>query len=211
MQGSYIQFGCGTCAPPNWRNFDAGPAFWLQKHVPFSKSYLLRKGYPEYPVENIEYGDVVAGLPVENNSATAVYCSHVLEHLALSDFRRAIRNVFQYLRPHGVFRLVVPDLEYLIRQYCADSDAEAALKFLYDAHLGESSATRGLRSLPQALFGRSRHLWMWDYKSMARELVDAGFAGVRRASFGDSEDLRFSEVESRGRWENCLGIECKKP
>jgi hypothetical protein len=65
--------------------------------------------------------------------------------------------------------------------------------------------------MPQVLFGRSRHLWMWDYKSMEMELGEAGFIETRRAQFGDSKDIRFKEVEDYGRWENCLGAECRKP
>jgi SAM-dependent methyltransferase len=211
MSGSYVQFGCGTCAPAGWRNFDAGPAFWLQKYIPFSKSMLVRRGYPDYPVHNIEYGDIIVGLPVESNSAAVVYCSHVLEHLALSEFRCALRNIFIYLKAGGRFRLVVPDLEYLVHQYCKNPAPEAASIFLRAAVLGEASAHRGLRSLPQLLFGRSKHLWMWDYKAIVQELADAGFSDMRRAFFNDSEDHRFSEVENRGRWENCLGVECRKP
>jgi len=211
MNSVYVQFGCGTCAPDGWRNFDAGPAFWLQKYMPFSKSFLVRKGYPEYPVRNIEYADVIAGLPVEPNSARAVYCSHVLEHLALSEFRRTIRNVYSYLVSDGTFRLVVPDIEYLIKQYVADPAPDAASKFMEQAHLGEDNKPQGIRSLPQLIFGRSKHLWMWDFKNIAQELQEAGFVGVRRAAFNDSDDERFKEVENLGRWENCLGVECKKP
>jgi hypothetical protein len=96
MNGLYIQFGCGTTAPQGWRNFDAGPAFWLQKRLPFAKSWLIRKGFPDYPVKNIEFADVIKGLPIQRNTADAVYFSHVLEHLTLSEFRQTICNVFDY-------------------------------------------------------------------------------------------------------------------
>jgi hypothetical protein len=211
MEGSHIQFGCGTCAPEGWRNFDAGPAFWVQKYLPFLKSLVIRKGYPDYPVRNMEYADVIAGLPVRPESANAVYCSHVLEHLALNEFRATVRNVFGYLQTGGRFRIVVPDIEYLTRQYCADSRPDAASQFLEASHLGEQNAKRGIRALPQLLFGRSNHLWMWDYKGMELELGNAGFANIRRARFNDSEDARFKEVEDPGRWENCLGVECTRP
>lgn len=211
MNNPYIQFGCGTYAPDGWRNFDAGPAFWLQKYLPFFKPWLMRRGFPEYPVMKIEYADVIRGLPVERNSATALYCSHVLEHLALVEFRSTLRNVFAYLKPGGRFRMVVPDFEFLIKQYCANPEPEAVSKLMEDAHLGEHSTPRGLRAVPKLLFGRSKHLWMWDYKGLAKELSEAGFVDIRRAYFNDSEDLRFKEVEDIGRWENCLGVECKKP
>lgn len=211
MKSDYVQFGCGTSAPDSWRNFDAGPAFWLQKYLPFSKSILVRQGYPEYPVHNIEYGNVIHGLPVAANSAKAVYCSHVLEHLALSEFRRSIRNVYAYLVRGGVFRLVVPDIEFLVKEYIANPAPDAASKFMEHAVLGEATNPQGLRAMPRLLFGRSKHLWMWDYKNIARELADAGFVGIRRAVFNDSEDVRFRDVENPGRWENCLGVECTKP
>ncbi len=172
---------------------------------------LVKRGYPKYPTRRIEYADVITGLPVELQSAKAVYCSHVLEHLALSEFRATIRNVFSYLHSGGRFRAVVPDLEYLVKQYLADPSEEAAFHFLENSFLGERNGDRGLATLPTFFFGRSKHLWMWDYKAMKQELERAGFADVRRAYFNDSVDARFREVEEQGRWENCLGVECLRP
>jgi len=210
MAQEYIQFGCGLCAPPTWRNFDAGPAFWLEKYLPFLKGALVRRGFPDYP-PNIEYGDVIAGLPVAERSAQAVYCSHVLEHLALNEFRATLAHVFSYLKPGGVFRLVVPDLEYYAKVYLASAGADAAVAFMREAHLGEPQKDRGLGDKAKSLFGRSRHLTMWDYKGMAAELEQAGFVRIRRAACKDAEDPRFLEVEDPGRWENCLGVECFRP
>jgi predicted SAM-dependent methyltransferase len=209
-EGDYLQFGCGLCAPQGWRNFDAGPAFWLQQKLPFLRPALVKRGYPNYP-RNIEYGDIIKGLPVMPGSAKAVYCSHVLEHMALEELRAAIRNVYRYLQPGGIFRLVLPDLEYLARNYIADERADAASRFMEASHLGVKTQSRGLAGLPQMLFGRSRHWWMWDYKSLSEELHAAGFLRIRRAALGDSADLHFGDVEDPGRWENCLGIECSKP
>ncbi len=52
---------------------------------------------------------------------------------------------------------------------------------------------------------------MWDYKALAQELRDAGFVNIRRATFNDSADPRFKEVEDQGRWADCLGVECNRP
>ena len=51
---------------------------------------------------------------------------------------------------------------------------------------------------------------MWDFKSINQELLKAGFDDVRQASFGDSSDAIFMGVEDKIRWDNCLGLECKK-
>lgn len=206
----YIQFGCGLCAPASWRNFDAGPAFWIERNLPFLKPMLLKRGFPDYPA-NIEYGDVTRGLPVAPGTAEAVYCSHVLEHLALDEFRATLRNVFTHLRPGGVFRFVLPDLESLIRNYTTSQDPEAASHFMRDSWLGTDSQGRGASRLLRLLFGRSAHLWMWDEKNMTRELADAGFTAIRRAQIGDNPDPHFADVEDLGRWQDCLGMECRRP
>jgi hypothetical protein len=206
----YIQFGCGLCAPATWRNFDAGPAFWIERNLPVLKPALLKRGYPDYP-SNIEYGNVIKGLPVAPASATAAYCSHVLEHLALDEFRTTLRHVFTYLKPGGTFRFVLPDLEALVRAYTSSSDAEAASTFMRESYLGVDSQGKGVSRLLRMLFGRSAHLWMWDEKNMTRELAAAGFTAIRRAQMGDNPDPRFADVEDAGRWENCLGMECRRP
>ena len=211
MEKHYVQFGCGLCAPLGWRNFDCGPYFAIQKYLPFLTPLLVKRGIYRYPVQFIEYADVTRGLPIPLGSAVGFYGSHVLEHLALDEFRTTLRNVFGYLASGGRFRLVVPDMEYLAKRYLADPDAEAVSRLMDAACLGERTTVHGIRALPRSVFGRTRHLWMWDYKGMAKELADIGFTGIRRASFNDSADQRFKEVEEIGRWENCLGVECQRP
>ncbi len=208
--GRYVQFGCGLCAPATWENFDAGPAFWMEKNLPFLKPLLVRRGFPDYPA-NIRYGDVIRGLPVPEGSARAVYCSHVLEHLTLTELRTTLRNVLRYLAPGGTFRFVLPDLEWLARSYLNSDHAEAASQFMRDSYLGTEVQQKGSAGLLRMFFGRSAHLWMWDFKNLSHELANTGFTNIRRAAIGDNPDPRFSEVEEIGRWENCLGMECRRP
>jgi predicted SAM-dependent methyltransferase len=211
VASDYVQFGCGVSTPEGWRHFDAGPAFWLQKNMPFLTPTLVKKGFPQYPVKSITYADVIKGLPVDPQSVSGVYCSHVLEHLPLDGFRVTLRNVFTYLRPGGRFRLVLPDIEFLTRQYLANPSSDAASSFMQDTHLGVKQVSSGLGSVVRSIFGRSGHMWMWDYKAMERELSEAGFVEIRRAYFNDSEDPRFKEIEAIGRWQDQLGVECKRP
>jgi hypothetical protein len=206
----FIHYGCGTTVAPSWRNFDAGPAFWLQLHFRPIKALLVRKGYPDYP-PGIEYGDIIKGLPIVHGSASCIYCSHVLEHLTLQDFRIAIRNTFLYLRPGGTFRLVLPDLQALANKYLERADAQAAGTFMRESFLGRETRQDGIKGLLRTMFGRSEHLWMWDYQSISAELKGAGFVEIRRAQFHDNPLPQFLEVESEWRWTDCLGVECKRP
>lgn len=206
--GLDVQYGCGVSAPQNWVNFDASPTLRLQRMPLLGKA--ITRGRSIFP-DNVAYGDVVKGLPLRDASCRRVYCSHVLEHLSLIDFRKALRETLRVLKPGGVFRGVLPDLEAFARVYVADGTPAAALTFMQDTLLGMRERPRGLRGLAAMALGNSHHLWMWDYKAMVVELMQAGFVDIRRASFGDSGVRAFEAVENRGRWDGCLGFQCRKP
>ena len=80
-----------------------------------------------------------------------------------------------------------------------------------ETSLGKHQRPRGLSGVMREWYGNSKHLWMWDYPSLAAELQRVGFTDIRRAAFGDSTDPHFKDVEDVDRWDKCLGIECKKP
>lgn len=204
----YVQYGCGFGAPAGWRNFDASPTLRLER-LPVVGRFVL-KNSARFP-DNVEYGDIVHGLPVGPGSCRGVYASHVLEHLALDDMRVALANTFRMLQPGGVFRLVVPDLEALARAYLGASDDEAALRFVRDSGMGREQRARTPVQHAIALLGNSRHLWMWDFKGMRAELLRAGFSEVRRCVASDAEDPMFRLAEDRGRFEGAVGIECRRP
>lgn len=202
----YVQYGCGWSAPKEWRNFDASPTLRFERLPLIGRLYTKNKS--RFP-ENVEYGDIVKGLPVPAKSCKGVYCSHILEHLSLNDFRVALRNTHKILRDDGIFRLVLPDLEYSARRYIHNPANEAALEFMRETSLGHESRAIGFKGLISVWLGNSQHIWMWDYRSIRLELENAGFGDVRKASFGDSSDPMFREAEEHGRWENCLGVECR--
>ena len=205
--GQYIHYGCGFCAPGGWRNFDASPTLRFERAPLLGRLYT--KNSKRFP-DNVEYGDIVKGLPVADNSCKAVYCCHVLEHLCLEDFRRALKNTYRILKTGGIFRLVVPDLAQMIKSYTEDHSKQAAFTFMKASGLVREQRKRGIKGFLFEWLGNSVHRWLWDYDSMAAELEAARFAAIRRADFGDGSDLMFKEVEDRGRWENCLGMECRK-
>ena len=204
----YVQYGCGWSAPEGWSNFDASPTLRFER-LPLIGNLYTRNAARFPP--NVRYGDIVKGLPVPDDSCRGVYCSHVLEHLALEDFRTALRNTRRILQPGGLFRLVVPDLEQAARHYLADASPEAASNFIRGTCLGRETRPRDLRGLAVSWLGNSNHLWMWDHKALAAELAAAGFAGIRRAEFGDCADPMFARVEEKERWDYAVGIECVRP
>ncbi len=205
----YVQYGCGwnPTLPAGWRHFDASPTLRFERFPLIGGLYV--RNVNRFP-RNVEYGDIVKGLPIEEGTCKAVYCSHVLEHLSLEDFRKALKNSYRILQSGGIFRSVMPDLEYAIQQYVTSVSSDAAVEFLRATGLGREKRNRDLKGFIFDWLGNSAHLWMWDYKSLDVELRNAGFANIRRAQFGDSAEAKFRAVENSERWQNALGIECKR-
>lgn len=209
----HVQYGCGLSAPKEWRNYDISPTLRIQK-IPLIGKLILKAFHPVMFPDNVKYGNIIKGLPgIKNGSCKAVYCSHTLEHLALNDFRIALKKSYDMLEPGGIFRCVVPDLEFYARNYVKSLDNnadDANMEFLNLTYLGQKNRLTGFKGMITEYFGNADHRWMWDEKSMARELKDAGFNNVRRAQFNDSKDDMFLHVEEKGRFDDCLAMESIK-
>ena len=202
-----VQYGCGLSAPAGWENFDSSPTLRLQRLPLVGRCFLA--GQPKFP-KSVRWGNIVHGLPLGQNQADHAYCSHVLEHLALDELRRALANTRSLLKPGGVFRLVMPDLELLVKGYVGSSEEDRGIKFIRDTLMGYEFRKHGAGAFLREWLGGSRHLWLWDFAGVRSELRTAGFTAVRRASLGDSGIRDFDVVENPERWQLALGVECRK-
>ena len=208
----YIQYGCGLCAPNEWKNFDSSPTLQLQR-LPLVGKLIKNATNVHFP-ENVIYGDIVKGLPVKLNSCDGIYSSHTLEHLSLNDFRLALSNTYKILKVGGIFRCVVPDLESYARTYINNiekGNKNSSLIFLFDdTLLGYKNRNRNVTKILSSYFSNSNHLTMWDNLSLINELTKIGFSSVRKCKFNDSTDSMFKHVEDINRFQNAVSIECIK-
>ncbi len=199
--GLYIQYGCGLCAPSGWLNFDASPRLRVERSILLRPIVRRTVGFL-FPA-NVTVGDIVSGLPVPDESAVGIYCSHVLEHLPRDDLPRALANTFRILKSGGRFRLVVPDLHWRAARYLAAAerdDPSAADQLLSTSLLGKRRKPRDLVGLIKDHYGNSAHLWMYDFSALKALLEQVGFIAVRRCELGDADDPMFGLVEHRGRF-----------
>jgi hypothetical protein len=199
MTDFYVHYGCGLLVGEGWLNFDASPALRIERIPLFGKvisAVLFSTDRKRFPA-SVMYGDIRKGPLVPVGSAKGVYASHVLEHLSLSDFRKALLNTYKMLADGGVFRLIVPDLLERARRYvsAAETNPGAAEEFLRTTVLGKEHRAASVSGVLREIIGNSDHLWMWDETSITEELKKAGFTCVRRCSCGDSGIPMFDAVE----------------
>ena len=60
-----MQYGCGFNAPSGWKNFDVSPTLRFERLPLIGRLYS--KNQQRFP-ENVEYGDIVKGIPLPNES-----------------------------------------------------------------------------------------------------------------------------------------------
>lgn len=212
MKNICVHYGCGLVAPKEWLNFDISPTLRIQK-TPII-GLLLRKRLNTIFPQNVLYGDIVKGLPIDDNTCDAIYCAHVLEHLSLEDFRKAIKNTYRLLKKGGVFRCVVPYLEEAAIDYLNNlqgGNHSASIRFVgKKTLLGLEKRKRGIKGLIIAYLGNSGHRWMWDQYSLSQELKTSGFINLRNCYYNDSNYDLFKLVEDPLNYDNAVAIECYK-
>jgi predicted SAM-dependent methyltransferase len=61
--------------------------------------------------------NLTKGIPFPNESYDVVYHSHVLEHFSKDEAIAFLKECYRVLKPNGVMRIAVPDLEGIITEY----------------------------------------------------------------------------------------------
>lgn len=89
-----INIGCGSVFHTAWVNIDKNPSD-----------------------PSVRRWDIQRGLPFKDGDADACYASHVLEHLDRSQAKTLVKECWRILKPSGVIRAVVPDLEGVVKNY----------------------------------------------------------------------------------------------
>lgn len=178
-----VNVGCGSSPTPGWVNFDNSfsvrAARWPLVVPVLAKLRLLSPqsaGLAQAAAAwNIQFANAAARIPCASGSVSAVYSSHMIEHLDGGEARAFLAEVRRILRPGGVVRIAAPDIAGLVRAYLATRDADG---FIAATHMGLNRPD-GLRAwLKWMLVGPRHHLWMYDGDSLAKLLREAGFADV---------------------------------
>jgi SAM-dependent methyltransferase len=111
MEARNVHLGCGPVFvdSPDWINLDfaaASPA--------------------------VKQANLLGRLPLHSGKARLIYTSHFLEHIPRPKVDAFLRECLRVLRPDGVLRLVLPDLEEMSRSYLTlrDTDEHEKADFL---------------------------------------------------------------------------------
>lgn len=219
-QSSKLHLGCGLVTPAGWLNVDGSFNARVARFPVVRKSLaalgVISKSSANVNwAKNVVHHDVRKRLPWRDGSFEAVYASHLLEHLHLSEGMALLRECHRVLRPGGVIRIVVPDLESAIRDYVerrehAETYRNTFLTRTRADELNSRMLFHEATPVPGGFAMRTfrlhnafhQHKWMYDAESLSAHLSAAGFREVARRGFLESRISTISEVESRARVED---------
>jgi SAM-dependent methyltransferase len=224
-----VNLGCGPNAPAGWLNVDGSWNAWLSNHSHLRKALTIvgvigkNSSGAQWNVRPLVH-DLTKPLPFEDNTVSAVYGAHVLEHLYLADAQRLLSECKRVLRLDGVIRLVVPDLCFMVASYLKNKNGRSLSPSDKIAAADKLNERLGFRS-PAPPSGNPlfkfyslwkdfhHHKWMYDADSLIHYLESAGFAGVSEKGYLQSEIPGIEEVEEASRVLDGAGVcvEGKKP
>ena len=203
-----LNLGSSARVAPGWNNVDSS---WLLRLArrPRLAALLHKVGLvSDYRYDRLRQldrdvvcWDLRGGIPFADGTFDVVYHSHVLEHIrreAASAFLVECRRV---LRPGGILRVVVPDLEQLSRDYlevvqrlpdqARREEHAAAVDEIFDQMVTRVPRARAtmpplVRLLETILVGDTarsgeQHFWMYDRFSLSWLLQECGFIDVNPA------------------------------
>ena len=174
-----LNWGCGGAGEPGWINSD-------------------QKDGPGIDIS----GDIRDGLPLEENSIDYVVSIHALPEVPYTEQVTVLRELRRVLKPGGVLRLALPDLEKGIQAYQSGNR---------DYFLIPDEDARSLSSkliLQLIWYGYSRTLFTHDF---IRELLEkAGFTQVVECQFQQTQSPYPGIVELDNRELESLFVEAIK-
>lgn len=209
-----LNLGCGvkTSDKPQVVNVDYSIFLRIKKSrilrpfVPLVFRGERRDRFNSLP-ENILVHNLANGIPFEENSVDAVYHSHLFEHLDRDVADVFLREVRRVLKPGGIHRIVIPDLESICKAYISHiqiCETNANERKNHDSYVfplleqavrreaaGTSQQRPFRRFIENRLMGDARqrgetHQWMYDRISLKEKALNAGYTEVHSKTYDSS-------------------------
>lgn len=167
----------------------------------------MRPGWINTDIKKTPDVDLVAdirqGLPLKENSVDYAVSVHAFPELRYDEVIPALRELRRVLKPEGVLRLVLPDLQKAIAAYVTD-DQE------YFHLIGADASTPGGKLVTQILwYGYSRTLFTSDF--IAELMTKAGYVDLALCKAHQTTSKFDEIVQLDNREDESLYIEGTKP
>ena len=133
------------------------------------------EGYTNIDMVETSAVDLVADIrhlhDYDEESVDIIYACHVLEHISRNEYKKVLRRWLQVLKPGGILRISIPDLEKWFL-YCLRTDN---FRLILGALYGEQDNIYNL------------HKMGWTEKTIKEDLLEVGFTKVNNYDWKSTE------------------------
>jgi predicted SAM-dependent methyltransferase len=167
-----LNVGCGTDYKKGWVNIDNNSDNNIEK---LDLNWDLRNP-----------------LPFKEGDVDFIFNEHFFEHLTVEEGQVAMKDLMRVLKPGGVMRIAMPDLEWVVDNYLhLDIKKDKTLK-TFKLDFVKTKAERLNMS-----FRWWGHQWLYDWEELVRRINEAGFDKVKRCRWGKSSHPDLRNLETR--------------
>lgn len=167
-----LNIGCGTDYKKGWINIDNN-----------SDNNIVKLDL---------YWDLLKPLPFEDNSVDFIFSEHFFEHFTVDESQKIMKDMLRILRPGGVMRIAMPDLEMVVDHYLnVPVEKDPIVKrFKFDF-------VKTKAEWMNMSFRWWGHKWLYDWEELERRLKQAGYTKIIRCKMGKSKHKELCGLETR--------------
>ena len=140
-----------------------------------------------------------------------------MEHVRIDKIRLLLSEVLRILKPGGMFRVTVPDLELFAHKY-VEGD-HAFFEPYLENHKREREngkekhwlvRTHGSAFMSLCNLRFHHHRWMYDFETVRALAEEVGFSKAVKQSYGVSLDEEAAKLDDAGRSHETLYVDLVK-
>lgn len=167
-----LNIGCGTDYKDGWINIDNNS---------------------DNNIEKLDLNwDLRTPLPFHDDSIDFIFNEHFIEHLSVEEAKNTIQDLMRVLKPGGVMRIAMPDLEIVVNNYLHVPLNKDPIIRTYKMDFIKTRAEWMNMS-----FSWWGHKWLYDWEELQRRLREAGYNKIQRCKINESSHPELRNLESR--------------
>lgn len=177
-----LQIGCGINLAESWLNTDLQP-LWGK----------------------IAFMDAGKKFPFEDNTFNFIFSEHVFEHLKFEDSCNFLSESFRVLKPNGVVRIAVPQIDFLFKIY---QNPALPIHQEYVRWATESYCKDIAKLFPEKDYSEIYminnfyrdwgHQFLHNYDSLNNLFAKFSFSNIQRREIGISDFEELCNMEKHG-------------
>jgi len=141
------------------------------------------------------YWDLIDGMPFPDSTVTAIYASHVLEHIPVEGLPVLLRECYRSLKPGGSISICVPNARLYIEAYLNGRRfLDKTSPQCWQPGWHETGSL--IDQVNYIAFMGGEHKFMFDEENLLSLLRQAGFEGASLRSFDQELDRADRDFES---------------